>query len=251
MEKIRIINCPCLASKSKEEVKSYMKELYRQKIGGYSVAINAEKVVMYNRFTHVRDSIEDSVLPTIDGEGVPWAIKLIYRKTTNKVDLPITALELADELHLRVYFLGSKEVNNRMAVENVRKKYPGIVITGRHDGYFQDITGIRKVLVDLEPDIVIMAFGSPRQELLSREFFPYLKKTLFICGGGAINVQAGIRKRPPSIIVNNKIFPLEWLYVLLTDPNRNRLKRQYALPLFFIYILRDLFRIRLLEKFIK
>lgn len=248
MEKIRIIGCPCLAGRSKEEVKDHIIDLYRHKVGGYSVAINAEKVVMYNRSKEIRELIENSALPTIDGEGVSWAIKLIYGKTTSKVDLPVTALELADKNQLRVFFLGSKEEYNRRAVENVIIKYPGIIIAGRHDGYFNDSTIIRSKLMETEPDMVFVALGSPRQELLARDLVPFLTKTLFICCGGAINVLAGIRKRPPAFIISNRYLPLEWLYVLLTDPSITRLKRQSALPLFFILMLRDIMRIRIFSK---
>ena len=245
MEKLKIVNSPCLASKNSDEVKDYIAGLIDNNIGGYSVAINAEKVVMYNKNKEVKEIIDNCILPTIDGEGVPWGIKLIYKKTTNKVDLPVTVMQLANSLKLRVFFLGSTEQNNKIAVDNVRKKYPNIQVVGRHDGYFKDFDYIKDILVEANPQIVLLALGSPKQELLSAKLKEFVNSTIFICGGGAINVLAGKRKRPPQIIMNSKVIPLEWLYVLITDPNWVRIKRQLALPVFFYYIIRDMIKFRL------
>jgi N-acetylglucosaminyldiphosphoundecaprenol N-acetyl-beta-D-mannosaminyltransferase len=247
MKKLRIINCPCLVSETAEEIKEYIRGLYQNKIGGYSVGINAEKVVMYNRFEDVKEIIEKCVLPTIDGEGVPWGIRLIYKKTVSKVDLPVAALELANSMKLRVFFLGSKEEYNKTAVENVRIRYPDIVIAGRHHGYFKDDDYIKNVLLKTNPQMVLMALGSPKQEKLSMKLHPFLMDTIFICGGGALNVLADVKKRPPKRIIKSKFFPIEWFYILIRDPNIKRFKRELALPAYFFLVLRDMIKIRVLK----
>lgn len=245
MKTVRIVNTPCLASESVSEVKDYIKELLSNKIGGYSVAINAEKVVMYNRMNSVRDIIEDSILPTIDGGGVSWGLKKNYGLNTTKVDLPVTILELSNELNLRFFLLGSTEEYNKLAFDNIAKKYPGINLIGRHNGYFENFEFIKNKLVEAKPDIIMLALGSPKQEILAKDLYPYLNESIIICAGGAINVQAGVKKRPPEFIINNKYIPLEWLYILITNPSLNRFKRQSSLPIFVFYVIREFIKIRL------
>jgi N-acetylglucosaminyldiphosphoundecaprenol N-acetyl-beta-D-mannosaminyltransferase len=154
-------------------------------------------------------------------------------------------------MKLRVFFLGSKEEHNKTAVENVKIRYPNIIIAGRHNGYFKNNDYIKNVLLKANPQMVLMALGSPKQEILSMELHPLLKQTIFICGGGAINVLAGVRRRPPKTIIRSKFIPIEWLYVLIRDPNKTRLKRQYALPTYLFLVVRDMIRIRILKNYRK
>ena len=49
MEKLKIVNSLCLASKNRGKVKDFIKKLIDNKTGGYADAINVLKIVKYNK----------------------------------------------------------------------------------------------------------------------------------------------------------------------------------------------------------
>ncbi|WP_185967953.1 WecB/TagA/CpsF family glycosyltransferase [Thalassotalea sp. PS06] len=67
------------------------------------------------------------------------------------------------------------------------------------------------------PDIVFLAVGSPRQEVLAMK----LKETHFrgfaLCVGASIDFLVGRQKRAPQIV---QLLHLEWLYRMLSQPKR-------------------------------
>jgi N-acetylglucosaminyldiphosphoundecaprenol N-acetyl-beta-D-mannosaminyltransferase len=236
MEKVEILGCPCLVTMDEREMEEYILSLVARKLGGYSVAINAEKVMMFSKQQEVKDLIKSSILPIIDSEGARWGIKRLYGIRYEKIDLPKLILTIANENKLRFFLLGSKEENNRKALDEIRKRYPNINIVGSNHGYFKDEKIMVQKLADSKAQIVLLGLGSPKQELFAHKYFNELPETIFVGGGGAINVLAGTRRRPPSHIRDNGRIPVEWLHVLITDPSMNRFKRELVLPVYFCKI---------------
>ena len=233
MEKLEIFNCPCLATNSESELKRFIYRLIVRKKGGYSVAINAEKVIKYNEDTEMKEVINNSVLPTIDGGGISLGLRIIHKEFYKRIDLPKLILELADEKMLRLFFFGAKEEINQKAVENIKVKYLNIKIVGRQNGYYEDIGDIIKRLKETKPQVAFVALGSPKQELLSAKLHKLLNGIIFIGCGGALDVFGGKEKRPPAIIGDNH---LEWLYRLIMNPKR--IIRQKVLPKYLFHIIK-------------
>lgn len=97
----------------------------------------------------------------------------------------------------------------------------GGVHSGRADEFEQIIESVNKS----RSDILLVAFGAPKQEKWLSE---HLKKTCCKIGiglGGSFDFIAGTQKRAPRWIQN---IGLEWLDRLTKDPGR--LKRQTAIP---------------------
>jgi hypothetical protein len=83
-----------------------------------------------------------------------------------KLNMPIAALEAADEGRWRVFVAGATEEVNVGAVDVIRKRWPHIVIVGRHHG-FAGPEAIQAAIAETHPQVVLLALGSPRQELLA------------------------------------------------------------------------------------
>ena len=98
-----------------------------------------------------------------------------------------------------------------------------------------NINGIRARLHQLEaliekhqPDVIFVAMGSPKQELLM-ERIQSQHEAVFQGLGGSFDVYTGNVKRAPKWWVKNN---LEWTYRLLKQPSR--IKRQIHLVRFFV-----------------
>ena len=227
MEKYRILGAPCLLVESIDEAKTYIRDIIEGGTGGYSVAINAEKIMMYTKQPEMKIVMDDSVLPTPDGAGAVLGFKFLYGKRSIKLDLPKTIFELADKEKYSIFVFGAKEDNNEKAVEKIKEIYPDINVVGRRNGYFDSNEDIAGLLKKLSPQIVMLALGSPKQEIFAKEMSKALKGTLFIGCGGALDILAGKTKRAPEFFINNN---LEWFYRLIKQPKR--ITRQLVLPIF-------------------
>jgi len=232
MEKYNLMGAQCLCVENVQQIKNHISKLIEQKKGGYSVAINAEKIMMYNRNSEMKRTIDEAILPTPDGAGAVIAMKWLHGKKSIKLDLPRTIFEVANEKSFKLFVFGSKEDVNRSAVDILKEKYPGIIITGRRNGYFDDEKEVVDYIKNSEPQIVVTALGSPKQELMFRKMGAVMPQTLFIGCGGALDALTGTVKRAPAFFINNN---LEWFYRLIQSPSR--IKRQWVLPLFFIKLL--------------
>ncbi|MFH2142863.1 MAG: WecB/TagA/CpsF family glycosyltransferase [Bacteroidota bacterium] len=232
MKQKHIINCPCYDVASKKEIEDFILEKINQNQGGYTVAINALKIVKYNNDPIAKDVIDKAILQIPDGFGAVYAFKLLHKIKTIRVDLPGITLDLANEKRMKVFFLGASEENNLLAVENVKKLYPGIQITGRQNGFFKNFEDVESQLAETMPEIVLIGMGSPRQEILSSKFHQKFKHILFIGCGGRIDVLSGNIKRAPQWYIRNK---LEGVYRVATQPRRIYDLRKVIIYFYLLY----------------
>src|SRR5262249_32977844 len=86
------------------------------------------------------------------------------------------------------------------------------------------LESIRRQIVAAKPDIVYVALGFPKQELLTKYLRPALPRATFLGVGIALSFIAGEVKRAPRWAQQAG---LEWLHRLVQEPRR--LARRYLL----------------------
>ena len=208
-----------------------------------TVALNAEKIIKAGESEDLRRVINQRSLPFIDGVGALLAARFLAGKRLVKIDMPNTVLKVSRDKDLRVFLLGTTEENNELAAENIRVKYPGINIVGRSNGFFEDIEDIVSLLKETIPQIVLIAMGSPKQELLALSLKSQYNRALYVGCGGALDIMAGKKKRAPGWTQKMHV---EWLYRLLSEPYR--IKRQMALPVFLGRLIVESFHFKVYRK---
>jgi len=232
MKKYKIMGATCFQVETIDSAKNYINGLVANNQGGYSVAINAEKIMMYSKDAQMKEIIDNSILPVPDGSGAVIGMKFLYGVSCIRLDLPKTIFELANEEKYNLFILGSSEDINKKAVKELKIKYPNINIVGRHNGYFDDENIIIDLLKELKPQIVMVALGSPKQEKFAAKINKTLPNILFIGCGGALDILAGKITRAPKFFQDNHI---EWLYRLVLEPKR--IKRQKILPVYLFKLI--------------
>ena len=124
---------------------------------------------------------------------------------------------------------------NKTAVNKLSQMYPALNIVGRSNGYVteSEMTDLIDRINASRAQILFLALGSPRQEKWFAAYGPFLKYVR-VCQsvGGTLDTIAGNVKRAPKIWQK---FALEWLYRLITQPNR--IGRQKVLPIFVFKVL--------------
>ena len=145
-------------------------------------------------------------------------------------------------------YIGINEINERitgvdisykdvieLTVKNINKEYPKVNILGYSDGYVDDKDDVFKRIKSISPDIILVALGVPKQELLIAKHYDSFSKGIFVGVGGTFDIISGTKKRAPQIIQKLNI---EWLYRIVG--NKERIKRFYDSNVKFIFKLRKL-----------
>ena len=174
-----------------------------------------------------------------DGIGVVKAANYIgiseIKERITGVDISYKLLELANKYKKSIYLLGASNDVIELTVKNINKEYPKVNILGYSDGYVDNKDDIFKRIKNISPDIVLVALGVPKQELLIAKHYDSFSKGIFVGVGGTFDVISGTKKRAPQIIQKLNI---EWLYRIIG--NKERIKRFYDSNVKFIFKLRKL-----------
>jgi len=229
MKELRILQCPCALVANETGFQAELEKMLLNGCSGYSVAINATKIMMYSSSDLVRNLIDNALVRTPDGFGVVLGAKLLYGTRVQKVHFPRLILKICNKLGLKLFVLGATEDSNAAACTIINEKYPGIKLVGRMNGYFEQLSEVREEIKNSRPHVVLIGMGSPRQEEISLALTKVIHPCFFVGCGGALDVIAGKVKPAPGIFVDNG---LEWLYRLAREPSR--IYRQRVLVGFMI-----------------
>lgn len=204
--------------------------MLRERNRGYCVTPNAEIVYEAYYDDSFRELLNGAALVLPDGAGVVLGAKILGDPIKEKV----AGIEFGEEICRllaknggRLYLLGSKPGIAEKAGAVLSDRYPGLVICGTADGYFQDETAVVERINEARPDVLFVCLGAPKQERFMQDHFDELDVTLMLGLGGSLDGYAGVAQRAPRWMIN---LSLEWLYRLIKEPSR--LGRMMRLPKF-------------------
>lgn len=162
----------------------------------------------------------DTTMIIPDGIGVVKGANMLGLPVAERIpgiELVSYLLEEGGKTGKSVYLYGAKPEVLQKLVEVLGQKYPGLVIAGTHDGYGGDPDEIFADILAKEPDIVLVALGIPKQELLIGRHLAEAEKGIFVGVGGSFDVLSGMKQRAPKFFIDHN---LEWLYRIIKEPKR-------------------------------
>ena len=172
----------------------------------------------------------DLVIP--DGVGVVYAAKILGRPLKGRVpgiDFASALMGRMAGTGRRLYLLGAAPGVAEQAAVNLRAKYPGLVVCGAHDGFFQDDASPAAAIKAARADVVFVCLGFPKQEKWIAAHGREAGARLYVGLGGSLDVFAGRVERAPESFQR---LGLEWLHRLIKEPSR--IGRMAKLPLFLV-----------------
>ena len=202
------------------------------------IAINAEKILHATEQTR---SLINQNIGYPDGIGAVAALKNKGFKQTIRIPGCELWLDIIRHFYQsKSFFLvGAKEEVIQQTVNKLKKEFPGINLLGYRNGYIKtqdERQQLIQTIARLKPDIVFVAMGSPKQELLIQEMQQH-HQAIYQGLGGSFDVYVGNVERAPSWWIKHN---LEWAYRLVKQPFK--IKRFiYALP-FWIKLLTGKFK---------
>lgn len=200
---------------------------------------NVHSIQLAQQDPELLNCINHADLVLADGSGLKIAGRLFghpIEENLNGTDFTPRVLELANRNHWSVYLLGAREEVVSACSQKLDKHYPGLKIAGYRNGYFEsdDEPEIIEEINSKEPDILLVALGSPRQE----EWIAHRRRSLnaHVClgVGGLFDFIAGKRKRAP--IWMRKI-GIEWVYRFLQSPSEKWERIFVEIPVFLLRVI--------------
>jgi len=206
-------------------------EVSAQGRGGWIVTPNLDHLRMLARDDALRALYARADLSVADGMPLVWACRLQRTPVPGRVagsDLIWSLSAAASERGLSVFLLGGDPGTADEAAARLRTLWPTLRVAGtacpplgfEHRDEAVDELGRR--LVAARPDLVYVALGTPKQELLIDRLRTTLPAAWWMGVGAGFTFVAGRVPRAPGWI---RKLGLEWLHRLLHEPRR--LARRY------------------------
>lgn len=219
------------------------------KQGGSVFTPNVDHVVNVESDDVFAAAYQRASLSVADGMPLVWASKVLGQPLPERVagsDLLEPTLQLASKRGWRVFFLGAGPGVAEKAAAVARERF-GTNVVGTDSPFVKlddtaQIDRIARQLADSKAEIVMMAFGAPKQELLIDRIAERVKPAVMLGIGASLDFLAGTVKRAPAIMRSTGF---EWLYRLSQEPGR--LWKRYLVndPKFAVILLRTLKRQKL------
>jgi len=208
------------------------------------VTLNPEILEHALADSSLMEAIRSADLIVPDGIGIRLAAKKLAHRELPKVpgvDLAHRLLEKSAARGWEIYLLGGAPSVATDAEGNLKVAIPSLNIIGTEHGYHRDTpehpkdeTRVLNTIIALQPDILLVGMGSPRQEEVIAKLKPRLNRAILIGVGGSLDVYAGSVKRAPAFFAT---VHLEWLWRMLSQPQR--LKRLPVLLRFAWRVIRS------------
>ncbi len=176
-----------------------------------------------------------------DGSGLQFAGKLLgvhVRANVNGTDLFPLLCHVCARSGQSLFLLGAGEGIAERTAETMRARHPDLRIVGTHHGFFssEEEPALLETIEASGADILLVAFGAPRQELWIETHHRTLSLPVMIGVGGLFDFYSGRISRSPSWL---RELGLEWTWRLLQEPAR--MWRRYIIgnPLFVWRVMRQ------------
>jgi N-acetylglucosaminyldiphosphoundecaprenol N-acetyl-beta-D-mannosaminyltransferase len=174
----------------------------------------------------------EDVIITADGIGVVKMankIGVTIPERITGVKLTELLLELSNQEEYKVALFGGKPEVSLSMRKYCERMYPNAKLVLVEDGYTRPKNEVMQEIIDLQPQVVLVALGVPMQEKLLFDILPYLNKAICVGVGGTFDVLSGHKKRAPLFFQKTG---LEWAYRIMSEPQRLKKFLTGTLPLY-------------------
>ncbi len=216
-----------------EDYPGWLIEQIQQRQGAHVVTLNAEMSMQAEQDATLADVIRRADLVIPDGSGVVFYLSLRGKHVRRYpgIELAEALLEQSVECEppCSVFFYGGSPEVIEAAAKHWHQRLPELAIAGIQHGYIspEEQLQLRQTLQTLQPQIILVGLGVPRQEFWIAENRHLCPRSLWIGVGGSFDIWSGTKTRAPVLF---RRLHLEWMYRLYQEPWRWR--RMLALPKF-------------------
>ena len=208
-----------------DETVALIEEQIRE--GGFHQVATANVDFLKNAMhdKHLRDILCSCDMIVPDGMPVVWMSRLIgtpLKERVSGIDLVERLADVSSRRGYGIFLLGAGESHSQRAAKVLKQRFPDLRIVGRYSPPPQplekmDHEDILRRIEEARPDILLVAFGNPKQEQWIAMHRDRLKVPVCIGVGGTLDSLSGTKPRAPRWMQRSG---LEWLHRTLQEPQR-------------------------------
>jgi len=202
-----------------EKVRQFCRQALSGTGGKQIVTLNGEIALKAARLPALAAVINRADLVVADSTNVLWASYYLGRPLPGRipgVDLVKELAQLLSSTGGSVYLLGSRDDVAKQAALALKKQFPNLHLAGFSSANPDD-ESVASQIRRSGADLVLVAYGSPTQELWIDQYGPETGAKLLVGVGGTFDMLAGRLRRAPR---SWRVLHLEWLWRLILEPRR-------------------------------
>lgn len=238
---VEIFGIPIIGTK----LSVVLRKIWLQRREMLHVATVNPEYIMEARVSPKFKNVLSQCLTVADGHGIVWAQKL--RSEKGKVELErISGVELveqilqhANERGEKVFLLGASMGVAEKAAVAMKLKYPNVRLSWYEGAKTVKVEKSEEASMTIakingfEPDYLLVAYGSPWQDLWIEENRPYLRTRVAMGVGGTLDEWAGIVKQSPIWLDQ---IGMKWVWRVIHEPWRwKRVARVFQFGLLVLH----------------
>lgn len=194
--------------------------------GGWLITANLDFLRRYDHDARIRSLYAQADIRVADGMPLVWAARIQGTPLPQRIagsSLLRPMARLASLRGRRVYFLGGDVGAAEAAARRLWAEFPGFQIAGVSspmlpaEPQIESLAATQEQLLAAQPDIVLVAFGSPKQEWVISRLRASFPKAWFVGVGMSFSFTASQRPRAPGWMQTSG---LEWVHRLASEPRR-------------------------------
>jgi N-acetylglucosaminyldiphosphoundecaprenol N-acetyl-beta-D-mannosaminyltransferase len=226
VRRVRLMGAPLAAVKEEDVVHAVVMQR-----ANWVITANLDHVRRYTREAAARDLIDAADLVVADGTPLVWLSRIVGAHLPERVagsNLIWSICEAASACRRSVFLIGGNPGTAVRAAEILTTRYDDLKIVGTSCpplGFERDAGALRDLEEEVtasSPDVVLVALGFPKQDVLIRRLRVVLPCASFMGVGISLSFVAGDVARAPRW---THAIGLEWVHRLLQEPRR--LGRRY------------------------
>jgi N-acetylglucosaminyldiphosphoundecaprenol N-acetyl-beta-D-mannosaminyltransferase len=225
------------------ETLDWIDRLIAQRRPAYLVTANLDFAAQASEDVELQRILVEAELVLCDGTPLVWASRLTGKPLRERVagsDLVPCLAAHAERMDYRIFLLGGEISSLEGAAKNLQSRFPALPSVHFFSPPFAPLHEFdnQEILHEIQkakPDILLVAFGCPKQEKWIYMHYRKLGVPCCIGVGATIDFLAGKVSRAPAWVSKTG---LEWIYRMLQEPRR--LAGRYLKDAFFL--LRQSFR---------
>jgi N-acetylglucosaminyldiphosphoundecaprenol N-acetyl-beta-D-mannosaminyltransferase len=187
--------------------------------------VNLDFLVNARRNGSLRSILTDSQMNLADGAPVVWLGRVRGQPIRCRVagaDFASELMRVAGTHGARVFLLGGENRAAFRAAESLRARHPELDIAGVYEPprarvEDMDVADILHRLAEAKADILLVALGHPKQEILIHRLRDHLPVSVAVGVGCTFDLLAGDQVRAPRWMQRHG---LEWSFRLFHEPRR-------------------------------
>jgi len=203
-------------------------------INPYSFII-AEKDLLF------KDALVKSDILLPDGQGIVWAINLLYKQKIKRIagyDLFVYLMNELEEKEGKCFFFGSSTATLQIIKNKLKVDFPSVKMEYLSPPFKESLSDEENekfvsAINEFDPDVLFVGMTAPKQEKWVYQNKEKLNIKIIASIGAVFDFYAGNVKRPSKFWID---LGLEWFIRFLQEPKRLFKRNLYSI-LFVIKIL--------------